>query len=67
VLPADVFNPLKLDLRIQPIPQIKQLVTITTISWLILLKEIIAVYAENHSRPVTKNAKLLIVEAGECS
>jgi hypothetical protein len=39
------------------------------ISWLILFGEIIAVYSENHTKPINalcgKNAELLNVEAGD--
>jgi hypothetical protein len=37
--------------------------TITKINWLTLFKEIISVYSENHTNPVTQNAALLIVTA----
>jgi hypothetical protein len=42
--------------------------TITNINWLMLFKEIIAVYTENHKKPINRhtlrgeNADLLIVE-----
>jgi hypothetical protein len=36
--------------------------TITNINWLMLFKEIIAVYSENHAKP-TQNAALLTVKA----
>jgi hypothetical protein len=35
------------------------------INWLTLLKEIIAVYIEDHTKHRSKNADLLIVKAGE--
>jgi hypothetical protein len=42
--------------------------TITKINWLMLFKEIIAVYWENHTKPINAlcghNAELLIVKAG---
>jgi hypothetical protein len=38
--------------------------TITKINWLMLFKEIIAVYAENHMKPILQNKELLTVEAG---
>jgi hypothetical protein len=45
-----------------------QPITITKISWLMLFKEIIAVYSEKHMKPINKicgqNAELLIVKAG---
>jgi len=37
--------------------------TITKINWLMLFKEIIAVYSENHTEPIIQNAELLIVKA----
>jgi hypothetical protein len=37
--------------------------TITTINWLTLFKEIIAVYSENHTKPINTNAALLTVKA----
>jgi hypothetical protein len=43
-------------------------ITITKISWLMLFKEIIAVYSENHMEPINtlcgQIAELLIVKAG---
>jgi hypothetical protein len=45
-----------------------QPITITKISWLMLFKEIIAVYSENHVKPINtlceQNSELLIVKAG---
>jgi hypothetical protein len=42
--------------------------TITKINWLTLFKEIIAVYSENHMKPIhifcMQNAELLIIKAG---
>jgi hypothetical protein len=38
--------------------------TITTISWLMLFKEIIAVYTEAHTKQKIQNSALLIVQAG---
>jgi hypothetical protein len=38
--------------------------TITRINWLMLFKEIIAVYSENHMKPINTIEELLIVEAG---
>jgi hypothetical protein len=42
--------------------------TITKINWLTLFKEIIAVYTENHKKPIItlcgQNAELLIIKAG---
>jgi hypothetical protein len=42
--------------------------TITKINWLMLFGEIIAVYTENHKKPVNifceKNVDLLIIKAG---
>jgi hypothetical protein len=37
--------------------------TITKINWLTLFKEITAVYSENHTKPINKNATLLNVKA----
>jgi hypothetical protein len=37
--------------------------TITKINWLTLFKEIIAVYSENHAKPIIQNAALLTVNA----
>jgi hypothetical protein len=37
--------------------------TITKINWLMLFKEIIAVYIENHTTPMIQQADLLIVTA----
>jgi hypothetical protein len=37
--------------------------TITEINWLTLFKEIIAVYIENNTKPIHKNAALLTVKA----
>jgi hypothetical protein len=45
-----------------------QPVTITKINWLMLFKEIIPVYSENHMKPINtlcgQNTELLIVKAG---
>jgi hypothetical protein len=44
-----------------------QRVSMTTINWLMLLKEIIAVYSENHTNPTNtlrKNADLLNIMSG---
>jgi hypothetical protein len=45
-----------------------QLFTVTKINWLTLVKEIIAVCSENHTKPIStlcgQNAELLIVKAG---
>jgi hypothetical protein len=42
--------------------------TITKINWLTLFKEIIAVYSDNHTKPINKNVELLIVKAaGTCN
>jgi hypothetical protein len=45
--------------------------TITKINWLMLFREIIAVYSENHTRPINtlcgQNAELLIVKPGTSS
>jgi hypothetical protein len=38
-------------------------VTITKISWLMLFKEVITVYTENHTEPIHKNVELVIVKA----
>jgi hypothetical protein len=38
--------------------------TITNISWLTLFKEMIAVYSENHTKPINKHAALQIKIAG---
>jgi hypothetical protein len=42
--------------------------TITKINWLTLFKEIIAVYSQNHTKPINtlrvKNAELLIIAGG---
>jgi hypothetical protein len=38
--------------------------TITKINWLMPFKEIIAVYNENHTKPINKNAALMIIKAG---
>jgi hypothetical protein len=37
--------------------------TITKINWLMLFKEIIVVYSENHTKPINTNSTLLTVEA----
>jgi hypothetical protein len=37
--------------------------TITKINWLTLFKEIIAVYIENHTKPINQNAALLTAKA----
>jgi hypothetical protein len=37
--------------------------TITKINWLMLIKKIIAVYSENHTKPINTNAVLLTVKA----
>jgi hypothetical protein len=37
--------------------------TITKINWLTLFKEIIAVYSENYTKPINKNAELLILKS----
>jgi hypothetical protein len=37
--------------------------TIKKINWLMLFKETVAVYTENHNNPSTQNAELLIVKA----
>jgi hypothetical protein len=37
--------------------------TVTKINWLTLFKEIIAVYSENHAKPIIQNAALLTVKA----
>jgi hypothetical protein len=37
--------------------------TITKIKLLMLFKEIITVYSENHAKPINKNAALLTVKA----
>jgi hypothetical protein len=37
--------------------------TITKINWLMLFKEIIAVYSENHTKPKIQNTALLTVKA----
>jgi hypothetical protein len=37
--------------------------TITKINWLMLFKEIIAVYSQNHAKPININAALLTVKA----
>jgi hypothetical protein len=37
--------------------------TITKINWLTMFNEIIAVYSENHTRPIIQNAELLIVKS----
>jgi hypothetical protein len=46
----------------------QNLVSMTTISWLMMSKEIIAVYYENHTKHINtlcvQNAELLIVQAG---
>jgi hypothetical protein len=36
--------------------------TITKINWLMLFKEIIDVYSENHTKPINKNTALQIVK-----
>jgi hypothetical protein len=52
-------------LRIQSVPQRKQHFTITNINWLILFREIITVYSENHTKHIIKNnSELVTVEAG---
>jgi hypothetical protein len=38
--------------------------TITKVNWLMLFKEIITLYAENHKNPSIQNPELLIVKAG---
>jgi hypothetical protein len=42
--------------------------TITKINWLMVFKEIIAVYSENHTKPINticvQNAMLLVAKAG---
>jgi hypothetical protein len=38
--------------------------TITKINWLMLFKEIIAIYSDKHTTPEIQNAYLLIVKAG---
>jgi hypothetical protein len=46
-----------------------QPVSITKISWLMLCKEIIAVYSENHTKYINtlceQNAEILVVKAGK--
>jgi hypothetical protein len=37
--------------------------TITKINWLMLCKEIIAVYSEKHAKPINKKAALMTVKA----
>jgi hypothetical protein len=37
--------------------------TITKINWLMLFKEIIAVYSEEHTKPINTNSALLTVKA----
>jgi hypothetical protein len=37
--------------------------TITKINWLMLFKEMIAVYTVNHTKPINTNANLLIDKA----
>jgi hypothetical protein len=41
----------------------------TTISWLIMFKEVITVYSEDHTKPINtlcrQNEELLIIEAGD--
>jgi hypothetical protein len=51
-------------LRIVRTAKKTQLFTITKINWLMLFKEIIAVYCGNHTKHMSKNADFLIVEAG---
>jgi hypothetical protein len=41
-----------------------QLLTITKINCLILFREMIAVYSENHTKHINTNEVLMIVEAG---
>jgi hypothetical protein len=38
-------------MKIHFVPQQKQLVSIITINWLLLFKEMITVYSENHPKP----------------
>jgi hypothetical protein len=44
-------------------------VSITKVNWLMLFTEIIAIYSENHTKPINtfcgQNAKLLNVKAGD--
>jgi hypothetical protein len=51
-----------------PISNKTQRVSMTTISWSMLFKEIIAVYSENHTKPINtlcgQNADLLIIKSG---
>jgi hypothetical protein len=45
-----------------------QIFTVTKINWLTPFKEIIAVYCEDHTKPIEKNEGLLVFEAaGTCS
>jgi hypothetical protein len=37
--------------------------TITKINWLMLFKEVIAVYSDNHTKPINKNTALMTVQA----
>jgi hypothetical protein len=38
--------------------------TITKINWLMLFKEIIAVYSENHAKPINTKCRITTVKAG---
>jgi hypothetical protein len=55
-------------LRIQFLLQRKQYVSMTTINWLMLFREIIAVYSENHTKPTNtlygQNTELVNIKAG---
>jgi hypothetical protein len=52
-------------LKIQSEPQGKQRVSMTTISWSVLFRKVIAVYSEHHTKPIFtlcgQNAELLNV------
>jgi hypothetical protein len=39
-------------------------VSTAEINWLMMFKEIIPVYSDNHTRPKIQNEELIIVEAG---
>jgi hypothetical protein len=38
-------------------------ITITKVNWLMLFKEVILVYTENHTEPINTNTELLFVKA----
>jgi hypothetical protein len=50
-------------LRIQSVPQREHL-TITKINWLTLFKEIIAVYSENHAKPINTKFSITDCQSG---